>query len=330
MTTRNPIRIGTRGSELALAQAALFETALRAAHPDIAIERMIIRTTGDQRQDVRLADLSGSTGSPVDKGIFTKELESALRDGRIDIAVHSLKDVPTEVDAAFAICGAMTRAMVEDVLLSPRPCPRGIAGLPAGATVATSSVRRQCQLLAARPDLHVHEIRGNVPTRMRKVLGGGHGDALLLARAGLERLGWDPASGVVEVDGQTLHAVVLAEEEMFPAAGQGAVGLETRAGDTRAMDIVRSINHAPTWARVRCERGFLHLLKAGCHTPVGIITRIEADDTMRARALVFDPTGATPVRLGAASGPADAPESVAAMLFSSLAHAGHAPGHSIP
>ena len=322
MSEVHPIRIGTRGSELALAQATMFEAALCARFPDLEIQRVIIRTTGDHRQDVRLADLSGSAGSPVDKGVFTKELESALAEDRVDIAVHSLKDVPTEVDSAFLVAGAMERAMVEDVLLSRVPLPAGLASMPAGAVVATSSVRRKCQLLAHRPDLGILEIRGNVPTRMRKVLAGGHGDALLLARAGLERLGWQPSSGHVEVDGSILHAVVLAEDVMYPAAGQGAIGLEIRAEDDHARAIVQSLTHLPTWARVRCEREFLRLLQAGCHTPVGIITTVDGEGHLHARALVFDPSGATPCLLGQASGLATEPEQVAAGLFASLSPAG--------
>ena len=312
------IRVGTRGSELALAQADLFETAARAACPNLHFERIIIRTTGDQRQDIRLTDLSGASGAPVDKGIFTKELEMALEAGAIDIAVHSLKDVPTEVPAGFSICGAMERAPVEDVLVTLAGRP-GLRGLPPGARVATSSQRRKCQLLAIRADLVVVEIRGNVPTRLRKLASGDHGHAIVLARAGLERLGWQPSSGRIEIDGHVLGCSILTESMVLPAAGQGAIGLETRAGDAAALAVVAAVTHASTWARVRCEREFLRLLQAGCHTPVGIRTRVDARGRLHANCVVHseDDPLAPPRRARAAGASAD-PLSVARRLFERL------------
>lgn len=310
------LKIGTRGSALALAQADLFEAAVQAACPGLEIRRVIVKTTGDKRQDVRLAELSGASGTPVDKGIFTKELEMALSRGRIDVAVHSLKDVPTEIAPEFSLAGAMERAPVEDVLLSRDGLAGGVRGLPRGAVVATSSVRRKCQLLAQRPDLEVVEIRGNVPTRMRKLIDQPGLDAILLARAGLERLGWQPDSGAVRVDGSTLHAFVLPEAEMRPAAGQGAIGLEIRSGDTRAAAVVAAITHAPTWARVRCEREFLRLLQAGCHTPVGVTTSITGAE-LHALGIVFGENDFS-VRNSEARGRSEEPERVAAELFAAL------------
>ncbi|MFM7181738.1 MAG: hydroxymethylbilane synthase [Verrucomicrobiales bacterium] len=314
------LRVGTRGSELALAQAELFESAVAAARPDLSIKRVIIRTTGDQRQDIRLAELSGKAGTPVDKGVFTKELEIALEAGEIDVAVHSLKDVPTEVGEKFSIAGAMERAPVEDVLVVADHRLRGLCDLPAGMIVATSSPRRKFQLLAMRPDLKVVEIRGNVPTRLRKVAANGQGHALLLARAGLERLGWDPASGEIAIDDFRLGSSILPERLMLPAAGQGAIGLEIRAGDESSASVVAAITHAETWARVRCEREFLRLLQAGCHTPVGIRTRVDKAGRLSAAAVVFSEHQPlqTPLR-ARASGSARRPLAVAARLHQSLA-----------
>lgn len=314
------LRVGTRGSELALAQADLFERAVSTARPDITIARVVIKTTGDQRQDIRLAELSGTAGSPVDKGVFTKELEVALAAGEIDIAVHSLKDVPTEIGENFTIAGAMERAPVEDVLVIADHRLGGLCDLPAGTIVATSSPRRRFQLLAMRPDLVVEEIRGNVPTRLRKLAANGPGHALLLARAGLERLGWNPAAGEIAIDGFRLGSSILPETIMLPAAGQGAIGLEIRSGDENAAAIVSAITHAETWARVRCEREFLRLLQAGCHTPVGIRTRIDKRGRLFASALVFSEhqPGKAPLR-GRASGSARRPLAVAARLHQSLA-----------
>ena len=318
--SKSLLRVGTRGSELALAQADLFERSVSIARPDLTIQRVIIRTTGDQRQDIRLAELSGKAGAPVDKGVFTKELELALEAGEIDVAVHSLKDVPTEIAETFSIAGAMERAAVEDVLVTADVRLKGLCDLPAGTVVATSSPRRRFQLLAMRPDLVVEEIRGNVPTRLRKLAAHGPGHALLLARAGLERLGWDPAGGEISIDGQRLGSSILPESILLPAAGQGAIGLEIRAGDETAAAIVAAVTHAETWARVRCEREFLRLLQAGCHTPVGIRTRVDKRGRLFASALVFsEHQPVKPPLRSRAAGSARQPLVVAARLHESLA-----------
>lgn len=314
------LRVGTRGSELALAQADLFERAVATVRPDLAIERVIIKTTGDNRQDIRLAELSGKAGAPVDKGVFTKELELALEAGEIDIAVHSLKDVPTEVEEIFSIAGAMERAAVEDVLVVADARLKGLCDLHAGTVVATSSPRRRFQLLAMRPDLVVEEIRGNVPTRLRKLAANGPGHALLLARAGLERLGWNPAAGEIKIDGHRLGSSILPEKIMLPAAGQGAIGLEIRAGDERSAAVVTAVTHAATWARVRCEREFLRLLQAGCHTPVGIRTRVDKRGRLFASALVFsEHQPMKPPLRARATGSSRQPHPVAARLHQALA-----------
>ena len=246
MTT---IRIGTRGSDLALAQATLTESALGEVFPEAALERRVIKTTGDRRTDVALSEVAKVEGI-IDKGVFTKELEIALEANEVDVAVHSLKDVPTVLDAAFEIVGTLERAPVRDALVMRTA--GGLDALPAGSTVGTSSVRRAKQLLWMRPDLKVADIRGNVPTRLRK-LAAGEFDAIMLAEAGLLRLEF-PIDRPFPVEGQDLHIAPLAEDQFFPAAGQGAIGFEIRADDDAAREWVAAINHSETFLRARAER----------------------------------------------------------------------------
>lgn len=301
--------IGTRGSDLALVQSAAVERALIAAFPDLFMERRVIRTTGDRRTDVPLGEVAKAEGT--DKGIFTKELEIALQAGEIDIAVHSLKDVPTVIDDVFAIAGTLSRAPVRDVLVSR--APGGLDALPAGAVVGTSSVRRARQLEWLRPDLKVADLRGNVPTRLRK-LAEGSCDAILLAEAGLVRLGHRMHQAPV-ISGVALHFAPLAEEVFFPAAGQGAIGLEIRRGDEAAAALVEGIRDEATFTRVRAEREFLRLLEGGCSTPVGVHTRLE-EGILHMAARVFPDEGGEP-RTAGASG-VD-PLVTARQLFDSLA-----------
>lgn len=301
--------IGTRGSDLALVQAAAVERALSQAFPDLRIERKVIRTTGDRRTDVALAEVAKAEGT--DKGIFTKELEEALRAGEIDIAVHSLKDVPTVISNEFEIAGVLSRAPIRDVLVTRQP--GGLDALPAGSVVGTSAVRRARQLQWLRPDLKVVDLRGNVPTRLRKVAEGAY-DAILLAEAGLVRLGHRMSRTSV-VFGTELHFAPLSEDHFYPAAGQGAIGLEIRAGDQAAAALVAEILDVATFTRVRAEREFLRLLEGGCSTPVGVFTSLDQNVlTMDAR--VFPDEGGTP-RVAKASG--SNPLEVARELFDSLA-----------
>jgi len=264
-----PLIIGTRGSALALAQAEMTEAALRAVFPDREIVREVITTTGDRRTDVPLSQVAKSEGV-LDKGVFTKELEVALENGDIDLAVHSMKDVPTVLADHFAIVGALERAPVSDVLVCCQP--DGLDGLPQNATVATSSVRRQRQLKWLRPDLNLVDIRGNVPTRLQKLRENESLDAIMLAEAGLVRLGYDLS---VEMDG--LFAAPLDPATFYPAAGQGIVGFEIRKGDSDASACAEAITHTPSMILCRAEREFLRLLDAGCHTPVGVRSWIEND-----------------------------------------------------
>jgi hydroxymethylbilane synthase len=273
---RKPILMATRGSPLALAQSDFVLAQCRRTFPTLAFELKIIKTSGDKLQ---AASLSG--GDPaLPKGLFTKELETALLKHRADLAVHSLKDLPTELPAGLKL-GAVAgkRADVRDVLVYKAPLSPGLklAGLPPGLTVATGSNRRKAQLLALRPDFKIMEIRGNVGTRLRKLAEEAQMDATLLAAAGLERLGFRvTAAGRLAGAGAPpgLLAVVLAVEEMLPCAGQAAIGLEIRADDEHLSRICYELNDEAAFQCVTAERAFLRALGGGCQTPVGAHARI--------------------------------------------------------
>jgi hydroxymethylbilane synthase len=312
------LTLGTRGSDLALVQATTTERLLGVAYPGLSVKRQIIRTTGDKRTDVSLAEVAKSEGT-FDKGVFIKELEEALDRGDIDVAVHSLKDMPTVLDPRFAIAAVLERAPMRDVLVSRKP--GGLSVIPRNGRVGTSSVRRAKQIQWLRPDLEIIDLRGNVPTRLRRVASEPLYDAILLAEAGLIRLGYLPKSPmfphcetIVGVPG--LHAVRLPEDEFYPAAGQGAIALEIRAADVPARIFCEGINHADTMTRITAEREFLRLLDGGCHTPVGVFSKLENGNlTLMAR--VFPEEGGEP-KGGGMTGSADAPEFIAGELFKSL------------
>ncbi len=276
------ITLGTRGSELALTQTNMVTADLQTAHPHLRIERQIIQTSGDKRQDLRFSEFSDV--AQVDKGIFIKELESALESGQIDAAVHSLKDVPSDLAAGFTIAAVLPRAAIEDVLITAQPCT--LATLPQGARVGTSSVRRAAQLKFLRPDVQIVEIRGNVPTRVKKVLGENALDAVMLAAAGLLRLGLMQGDQIA-IEGQTLSALTLDPVTFLPAAGQGAIAIECRAGDEATITAIRALNHAETESRVTAEREFLKILGAGCQTPIGAHTWIK-DSQLHMAVRVFN------------------------------------------
>jgi hydroxymethylbilane synthase len=243
------LRLGTRGSPLALTQAGMVRDALARAHglqPD-RIELVTIRTSGDRIQDRPLADAGG-------KGLFTKEIEEALLAGAIDLAVHSSKDMPTVLPEGLVITAFLEREDPRDVFISRKA--KSIEELPRGATVGTASLRRQALALRLRPDLKVVPLRGNVETRLRK-LDEGAADATLLALAGLKRLGLaDAATAVLDVD------------DFLPAVGQGAIAIETRDDDARTRDLLTSINHAATASALVAERAFLAVLDGSCRTPI--------------------------------------------------------------
>ncbi|MEZ5326241.1 MAG: hydroxymethylbilane synthase [Verrucomicrobiales bacterium] len=310
------IILGTRGSELALTQARMVQAALEHKVRGLTVEIRIVQTIGDKRPDLRLSDF-GTGPEPVDKGIFTRELEIALKAGEIDIAVHSLKDVPTELDDGFAITAVLSRAPVEDVLLTK--VAGGIDGLPAGARVATSSVRRARQLRWLRPDLDIVEIRGNVATRINKLAQSTELLGTMLAKAGLVRLGLLSEDGTTLPQWPELHVKVLGATEFLPAASQGAVGIEVRS-DVRpeVHEALAAINDAETMIQVTAEREFLHLLQAGCQTPVGLRSVIRGGE-LELAALVFDDDDSTAKpKSGSATGNAMNPKGIARALFEGL------------
>ncbi len=273
----NRLILGTRGSDLARAQTSLVSAALQAAHPALEIEVEIIRTRGDARLDRSLAELGA-----LDKGLFTRELEDALRAGRIDAAVHSLKDLPVESPAGLRVAAVPTREDPADVLVTR--APGGLAALPAGAVVGTGSPRRQAQLRARRPDLRLQDLRGNVPTRLQK-LAEGMIDAVVLAAAGLRRLG-RPVQGCEEASGLWFEALPW----MLPAPGQGAIAVQTRADD-RTTGVWLSALHDPgTACRVEAEREVLAAFGGGCHLALGALAEL-AGDELRLQAVAFHPSG---------------------------------------
>ncbi|MSO70224.1 MAG: hydroxymethylbilane synthase [Alphaproteobacteria bacterium] len=273
MTTAPHLRIGTRGSPLALAQAHEVRNRLIAAHPDLAapgaIAIEVIRTTGDAMTDRPLAEIGG-------KGLFTKEIEEALIERRIDLAVHSMKDVPTALPAGLVIDCVLPREDPRDALIATGV--KSLADLPRGARIGTASLRRQAQLLRARPDFTMVMLRGNVETRVRKVRDG-MADATLLALAGLKRL-------------DALHhvAAVLEPEAMLPAVAQGAIGIERRLDDRRVAALLAPINHKKSLIRITAERALLAALEGDCRTPIAALAEIDGNQ-LRLRALLATPDG---------------------------------------
>jgi len=296
----SPIRIATRGSALALAQAHNILDQCQAVCPDLPFELKIIKTTGDKMQTASMADPG------LAKGLFTKELEVALLQNEADLAVHSLKDLPTDLPAGLVVGAVSARAEVRDVLIrrSAGLVPAAgqcLASLPQGATVATSSTRRRAQLLYHRPDLEVVPLRGNVPTRLRKLAEQSQLDAIILAAAGLHRLGFvigpegrlvrtgslSTSSGPDQGSGPAnLQASLLSLEEMLPCVGQAAIGLEIRENDDRVAALCRQLNHAETHLGVTAERAFLRAMGGGCQLPVAAYAQVHGPQ-LRLRALSF-------------------------------------------
>ena len=251
---KNRIVIGTRSSKLALWQADYVADSLRREYPELQVEKKLMTTKGDRILDAPLAKIGG-------KGLFTKELETAMLAGEIDIAVHSLKDMPTEVPEGLVISAITKRLDAGDALVSGKF--RSLEELPVGAKVGTSSLRRKAQLLHARPDLNIQDLRGNVNTRLRK-LEEEHFDAIVLAVAGLKRLGF--ADRITEV---------LPKELLLPAVGQGALAIETRADDAEVRKIISFLNDEDTVNCARAERAFLARVEGGCQVPVGVHATVE-------------------------------------------------------
>jgi hydroxymethylbilane synthase len=272
-----PLRIGSRGSQLALWQANHIAALLRGRGCEVEIE--IIHTTGDKITDVALAQVGAKAG--LSKGIFTKEIEEALAAGRVDLAVHSLKDLPTELPKGFEIAAITKREDARDAFCSPHFAR--IEDLFPGARVGTSSLRRQAQLKAIRSDLDVQPLRGNVDTRLRKLEAEEY-DAIILAAAGLKRLG--------KAD---LIKQFLSAEIMCPAAGQGALGIEIREGDTKTRELVAFLDDADALAATACERVLLNSLGGGCQVPIGAFAETR-EGRLHLEAVVADPDGSKVLR----------------------------------
>jgi len=282
------LRIGSRGSQLALWQAHHISALLREKGHEVELE--IIKTTGDKITDVALA-MVGT------KGMFTKEIEEALAEGRVDLAVHSLKDLPTELSTGFEIAAITTRESTCDVFCSKKYA--SVDELPERAKVGTSSLRRQAQLKARRPDLDIHPLRGNVDTRLRKLEEGEY-DAIILAAAGLNRLGKTQ-----------LVKQVIPPDVMCPAAGQGALGIEIRAGDAATRQHLAFLDDPAARATTTCERALLNRLGGGCQVPIGASATMQ-NGRLHLEAIVAHPDGSQvlresrdgddPVKLGDAVG----------------------------
>ena len=274
MTER--VVIATRGSQLALWQAEHVKAKLMAVSPGLTVELNIIKTKGDQILDVPLAKVGG-------KGLFVKEIEQALIDETADVAVHSMKDVPAELEPGLALVAVSTREVPWDALCARAPVT--LATLPKGATVGTSSMRRQCQLLAQRPDLQIKLLRGNVPTRIKK-LDDGEFDAIVLAAAGLTRLGM--ASRITQL---------LPLEISIPAVTQGVLGLETRASDVATATLIRRAMHDPVEERrVAAERAFLKKMGGSCQTPLAAHALDRAEGGLRVIGMCGMPDGSKILR----------------------------------
>jgi hydroxymethylbilane synthase len=297
-----PLRIATRKSQLALWQAEHVATLLRRAHAGLEIELVPIVTQGDRIQDRSLAAIGG-------KGLFIKELEVALEEGRADIAVHSMKDLPGDLPAGLGIAAVLERADARDALLTASAV--GLDDLPRGARVGTSSLRRQAQLLAARPDLAIEALRGNVDTRLRR-LDAGEMDAIVLACAGLIRLGLESRI-TARLDPRT----------SLPAVAQGIIGIECRGADSRTRSLVAILEHPATRIAMDAERAFAHRLGGSCQSPIAAHARLEGRRLML-DGLVAEPDGSRLLR-ETLSGSADDPAALGGQLAERILAAGAGP-----
>lgn len=289
MVDASTLRIASRGSQLALWQSRAVQSALRAADPSLSVEIDVIKTTGDVILDVPLAKIG-------DKGLFTKELDAALLEGRADLAVHSLKDVPTRLPDGLALAAVTEREDPRDVLILPPGASGGLASLPAGARVGTSSLRRRAQLGALRPDLSITDLRGNLNTRLAKLDRGDY-DAIVLAAAGVLRLGW--ADRI---------AAYLDAPAWLPAVGQGALAIVCRADRADVVDRLRPLHDPRSAACTAAERALLRSLEGGCQVPIGALGTVDGDRVVL-HGLVAELDGARILRVEE-TGPIDQAEAI--------------------
>lgn len=294
------IVLGSRGSELARTQTAMVIGALSKAWPDLEIATEIISTRGDVRTTERLDPRAGR------KGLFTSEIESALAAGRIDVAIHSAKDLPSEMTRGLELAAVLARAPVQDVLVS-KASKLG--------PIATGSVRRQHQFRWKFPGAEMVDLRGNVPTRLRKLV---ENDwcGVVLARAGLERLGYEVGQGSFDFEGSALWAETLSLDDFLSAGGQGIIALQIRSEDESARRVAATINHPETFSCLEAEREFLRLLQGDCGSPVGVLATI-SDAMMTIRAQVFEPPRVEP-RTAQVEGGASVPKKWARKLWKAI------------
>jgi len=298
---KKQLRIGTRGSALALAQATLVQNQIQDHHPQITVELEIIKTTGDKIQDVPLAKIGG-------KGLFTKEIEMAILAGEVDLGVHSMKDVPTEVPDGLVIGITTIREDPRDAFISRKY--QSLKEIPRGGRIGTGSLRRKAQLLHLRPDLEIVPLRGNVDTRLRKLVEENL-DAVILAAAGLRRLG-----RAAEI------TAVIPETEMLPAIGQGALGLEYRQDDAETRNLLEFLDHPETKVIVAAERAFLARLEGGCQVPIAAKGSLKNGELIL-EGLIGDLTG-TRIYRQQVAGPPEAAEHLGRKLAQRLLQLGGA------
>lgn len=305
------IILGSRGSELARAQTAMVAAALRRVWVTLAVKIEIIKTRGDEQSAQRSELVDPRAGR---KGLFTGEIERVLAAGEIDVAVHSAKDLPSDVTPGLEVRSVLPRAAVDDLLILK--VPGSLASLRPNAMVATGSVRRQYQLRWKHPEIQVVDLRGNVPTRLRKLKKNAW-DAIVLARAGVERLGYDLSDSSFSFEGAVFHTKILPRDVFLPAGGQGVIAMQLRSSDEKTRTIVDAVNDADTLLCLQAEREFLRLLHGDCDSPVGVLGTIEGT-VFKLRAHVFEPGRSVP-RAGAVEGSVgDGAEQLAAGLMEQI------------
>jgi hydroxymethylbilane synthase len=302
------IILGTRGSELALTQARLAAEALQERWSDLQIETKVVRTSGDEEKPGAPSVAAGR------KGLFTAEIERALVAGAIDLAVHSAKDLPSDLNGETHIAAVLPRGPVDDLLISRAP-HQHLASLPGDGMVATGSVRRRHQIQWQRPDLRVVDLRGNVPTRLRK-LANSDWDAIILAAAGLARLAALPDNGTLMYEEHQFFLRPLARDIFLPAGGQGVIALQIRTGDDHIRLLLESINDFDTRLCLRAEREFLRLLHGDCNQPVGVLATLDGP-IIKISAQVFE-FGTMIPRVAAVQGASEDAEALAAQLYESI------------
>ena len=301
---RTTIVLGTRGSELAQQQTRMVADGLRARWADLKIETSMVRTAGDEQKTRETVERAGR------KGLFTAELERALLAGDVDLAVHSAKDLPSDLAEGTEVAAVLPRASVDDVLVSIEPW--NLDSLPPNGFVANGSIRRKHQLRWYRPDLEVVDLRGNVPTRLRK-LATDQWHAIILASAGLRRLGLHRDERRIGFEGGEFFTEVLPREVFLPAGGQGVIAIQLRSNDERTRLLVEPLNDFDTRLCLRAEREFLRLLHADCNQPVGVLATLDGT-VMKIRAQVFA-LGATAPSEASVTGPSEEAERLAAELW---------------